>query len=175
MNQTENGKPKVYVNAILCDKVVRSKDDFLTAITITSGYVLSPLKIAPLLKGGALDVDRAQFVLQPLRVNLIITFVTEESAEFETTIKIIGPGMGESNTHRFPVKTGAGAQAHTMSMNIGIGIPVIGEYWFEVYVGEDLATKTPMRIKHRSVQNVEPLPILDHLPLEAEDPSEGRN
>src|SRR5580658_3929603 len=113
MNQIEKRKPKVYVNAMSCDKVIRSNDDFLTAVRITNGYQVSPLKIAPVLREGVLDVGHSTFVWVPRLVNIIIMFVTVEAAEFETTIKIISPTGQEAdevNTHRFPVKTGAGAE-----------------------------------------------------------------
>lgn len=112
MNRTQNGKPRIYVNAMLCDRVIKDSNGFLTAITIMSGYSVSPLKIALASPDGAIDEAHPKFVWQPLRVNLVITFVTEESAEFETMVKIVGPRgreMDDSNTHRFPVTRKSGS------------------------------------------------------------------
>jgi hypothetical protein len=173
MNRTQNGKPRIYVNAMLCDRVIKDSNGFLTAITIMSGYSVSPLKIALASPDGAIDEAHPKFVWQPLRVNLVITFVTEESAEFETMVKIVGPRgreMDDSNTHRFPVKIGGGAEGHTISMSVRIAVPLIGEYWFEIYVDGDLATKTPMRIVYArsSLENLEALPAMEHSLLEPE-------
>jgi len=133
MNRTENGKPRVYVSAMLCDRVIKDTRDFLTAVTITNGYSVSPLRVAHVSAAGVLEETPLQFVWQPLRVNIIITFVTEEPTAFETTVKITGPsGALDSNTRSFPVKTGEGTEGHTMAMSVRIAVPVAGEYWFEI-------------------------------------------
>jgi hypothetical protein len=179
MSRTENGKPRVYVNAVLCDRIIKDSNGFLTAVTITSGYSISPLKVGAIAASGEVDESHAQYVWQPLRVQLVISFVAEEATEFETALKIIGP-MGRevnanANTHTFQVKAGKGPEGHTMSINVRIAVPIIGNYWFEIYVDGELATKTPMRIvyAHPSLEHLETLPLMGHSLLELKDQLES--
>jgi len=164
MSQT-NGEPRVYASVMLCDRVIRDNDGLLTAIKINTGYKVSPLKVARVLPGseGALDEANALFVWQPLRLAAIITFTTEEPAVFVASLKIVGPrghDLGAATSNAWEVKTAGGAEGHTLSVDVRLAIPLIGEYWFEVYVRGELATKTPMRVLHeRAPASLEPLPL----------------
>jgi len=142
----------VYVNAMLCGSVIRHRENTLSAIRLTDGYVVNPLKIIPLLPDGNPDEANAQYVFQPLNIAAIFTFRTEEPAEFVVTLKGARPSGSPlfPSTDSFPITTGKGAEGNVMNVNFSIMTEEEGDYWIEFYVDGVLANKVPIRITHGS-------------------------
>ena len=91
MSTESEDKPQVYVNAFACERVIRDKSDILTAVQITNGYTVNPIKLTLRLPDGSPDEEHAQLVFQPLSVSVVISFYAERPSEFTFTIKAKTP------------------------------------------------------------------------------------
>jgi hypothetical protein len=152
MSENVGGKPRVYVNAMLCGSIIRHRENVLSAIGLADGYTVNPLKIISALPDGSPDETNAQYVYQPLNIAAVFTFRTEEPAEFIVTLKGVRPSGSPlfPSTDSFPITTGKGAEGNVMNVNFSITTEEEGDYWIEFYVDGALANKVPIRIMHGS-------------------------
>ncbi|SPE39785.1 hypothetical protein SBA3_3410004 [Candidatus Sulfopaludibacter sp. SbA3] len=145
-------KPRVYVNALFCDTVIKeSESNLLTAVRITDGYTINPLAVPPRLPDGTLDHEHPLMVFQPLRLSAVFNFRTEQPSEFSFVIKGTRPsGKPLSSSTPTPVmmRTGAGAEGNILNVSFTMSTDEPGDYWFEFWIDDEIATKVPIRIIH---------------------------
>jgi hypothetical protein len=140
-----------------CESIIKDRENNLSAIRITDGFIVNPLKIIPTLPDGSPDEEHAQLVYQRLRIGAIFTFRSEEPTEFTVTLRGVGPSGKplSPSVESFVVRLGKGAEGHTKNVNFTIATEEEGDYWIEFYVDDALANKVPIRIIHGS----EPVPV----------------
>ncbi|SRR6266699_5745097 len=146
----EPGKPKIYVSAFFCDKVLREANDLLTAIRVNQGYIATPTMIPA--EGDDTDnpdPSRALFFWTPFSISAVITFLSESPAEFSYFMRSVAPdGAIYSPAPPVRLTTVGGAEGHTMNVSINFSPEKAGDHWFEIYVDDELVNKMALRIIH---------------------------
>jgi hypothetical protein len=157
----EPGKPKIYVSAILCDKLLREKDsDLLSAIQIGQGYRAAPVVFTPTNENGESDRSRDVFYWTPIKIFAVINFLSDSPAEFSYYMRGIAPdGTIMQPSPAQTLSTGGGAAGYSLVTTIKLVPEKEGDHWFEVYVDDELVNKMALRIIHeKDVIRVSPRP-----------------
>lgn len=145
-------KPRVYVNAILCESTIREEDSrLLTAIRINDGYAVKPAALTLRNQDGTLDAGNPQIFHRPLGINLVITLRSDAPVTFVFNIKGFRPGGIPLQSLFQPLDMAIGSSVeggHTLNVRLTVPTDEQGDFWFEFYVDSGLATKIPMRITH---------------------------
>lgn len=151
---------RVYVSAFFCQDVIReAKTDILTAFRLTNAVLSVPTEIPASEPGSP-----SRSIYQQVRVSAVITIYSDEAGDFDVQIRGVGPdGKQIKPEPAEPVlhcRSGGGAAGQTITITMFIGSEKPGDFWFSVYVNDNLKTKLPLRIIHdkpvRAVQDHQP-------------------
>jgi hypothetical protein len=156
----ESGKPKIYVSAFFCEKVLLEKTDLLTAIRISQGYNVRAMLFTPSDADGNPDQSREFLFWNPLIAFAVITFLSEGPIEFSFFMRGIAPdGTILKPSAPQILRMAGGADGHTLTVTMNLYPEKEGDYWFEIYVNDELANKIVLRVIHnKEVLHVEPQP-----------------
>src|SRR5579864_1184110 len=135
-----HSKPRVYVSAFLCQSTIREQGDLLTAVRIVDGFTTSAI--------GELTTGEVMYF--PVNVSAVVIFRAEMPSKSTLTIKVRDPrGEELQGTRSFSVHSKSLIEGHTLNINFRVPGQKEGDFWFEVYVDDELATKVPLRITHQ--------------------------
>jgi len=154
--------PRVYTSGFFCQTVVRDKNDLLTAVRITNAFKVAPVNVTVQLAEG---LTLTQPVYLPLTLYAVLSFYSDRPADVEIRIKGLDPDGMESGTGDmiFHFHIPGGAEGHTLNTRLTLPTVKQGDYNFEVYVDDVLATKMPMRIIHDTpVETLQPDQAVTH-------------
>src|SRR5271165_6829946 len=136
--------PRIYASAFLCHELIFEEEkNLLTAIRISNTYAAFPIEI---LYGG----KSVAKVFEPLDTHIVLTVWSEEDASFTVTLKGIQPdgSPAPGGITDEPIVLGGDKKAHTLKVNVRIQTSLIGTFWFELYIINDLVMRLPLHIVH---------------------------
>lgn len=140
-------KPPVYTKIFFCNSVLEDTEGLLTAIKIADIYHVPPMRLQETLPDGT--KVRSVVAHPPLQIAAILMFHSEAPVSFEATVVGIDPRgkrLEINGGRSIPVTINGGVEGYALNINLIINSEHAGDLWFEVYVGEALATKAPLRI-----------------------------
>jgi hypothetical protein len=133
-------KPRAYVSAFLCQSTIREHNNLLTAVRLVEGFTTTAI--------GELTTGEVMYF--PVNVSAVVIFRAEGPTESNLTIKVRDPDGEElQGTRSFPVRSKSFIEGHTLNINFKVPGEKQGDFWFEVYVDDELMAKVPLRITHR--------------------------
>src|SRR5690348_3452259 len=125
------------VSLFLCQCTLREKNDLLTAVRLVEGFTTSMI--------GQLTTGEAMYF--PVSASAVIIFRSEQPCEARLTIKVRDPdGQELQGTSNFLVRSKSLIEGHTLNVAFKLPGDREGDYWFEVYLDDELVTKAPLRI-----------------------------
>ena len=150
MESQSHGKPRVFVSAFICERVLREEGGLLTAVRLVDAFQTTPIDIH-------LDTPEPRIEKRYLAftVGLIAVFVCEQRAEFTVSLRIIKPNgeLSEGGLNLVPFVIESGVNGYTLNVALNLAGDVEGTYWFEIYVDQELATKLPLAVLHQSKES----------------------
>ncbi len=137
-------KPKPYIAAaFVCEKLLREKDEVLTAVRIVDTFSIETAQLPP--AGGA----------PVLAVALLISFKSgEANGEYAVSITLASPSG--KIVARSPEGTTLLFQGEEKGANIvaNFAVPTteLGLYWFDVRLEGETMTRVPLKLQAAAVQ-----------------------
>lgn len=126
-------KPRVYVSALVCGDVIREAPLhggplMLTLVRVSQGFAADPS--------------------ETISFYVVSTFTAEQPCSFRFLLRVVAPNGVQVTCVTHDYKIGQGADGATLSSKVAIPATIGGDYWFELLVDDEVATKIPLRILH---------------------------
>jgi hypothetical protein len=141
---SQNQKSRVYVNAFLCDRLLREEDKTMSAIRLIDFTSVD------------IPIGSAQPFVPHVEANLVIIFRSERAVDFVATVQGTGPDGVVFSTYDFPVRIEGGASGHTLALTLILNGAAEGLTWFNVLLDGELASKVPLLIRYTKLPTGSP-------------------
>ena len=126
------------LTAVFCEKVLHERDGVLSLIRVVDRWnIAGPSETMP-----------------PTTIQTVL-YMSFKSGIFrgpaDITVKPIGPNGNALRTIAQQQVNFEGDDDRGINLNVNMGFPVTepGLYWFEIAVGEEVLTRTPLRILYQ--------------------------
>jgi|SRR5579862_1730766 len=122
----------IYTSGIICEQAL-DESGVLSAIRIID-HVLVDLP-SPLPAGTV--------VAYPVRIYAILSFKSDEPEAFDMRFEALRPDGNRYRQDPLPIRTAGGAGGHIVRIKLDIDPRLIGLWWFEVLIRDEVALRLP--------------------------------
>lgn len=141
MSDEETGQP-LLAAAFLCEKVLQEKDGVLSAIRLVERITLTA-------SGPQRTNKMPEF---PVSITALVKFWSGD-AKGSRTVKIqsVAPSGFKSPEMSLPIFLEGEERGASLVVNVAFQAREEGLHWFDVYLGDDLVTRMPLRVIYQQM------------------------
>ena len=138
---TEEQRPSlvdrgIYVTAFCCTRMLEEKDGVFSAIRLSDIITVT----IPAARPNQITIA------PPIETELAVVFKTEKPESFSANVLLVKPSGERGPSSEYDISTGGSVHGHMLKVHVTLNPREDGDYWFEVSVDGELATRVPLRI-----------------------------
>ena len=138
-------KPRPYVSALLCEKILQEKDESLTLVRVAD-------RLQYRIEGKGLP----EGIKPMIAINGLVSLKAGPVVG-DHTVKIVGekPNGERKELHSMSVNLMGKEHVTNIILNMGIGIDQDGLYWFDVVFDDEVLTRMPLLVTPAQMPSAE--------------------
>ena len=140
----------IFVSAFACEKILREVDGMITPVRLLTAFHAPPIEIT-----FNEDPPRVEYRYAPVYFTIVIIFVSDQSERFAVTLtgkKPDGTALG-GGPQPGSIEMEGGLAGASLIYSLNVPSEQEGEYWFDIFIDEDLVSRVPILIFHRSTES----------------------